>query len=109
MVQQILALLEGLLPSLQVQEEEEEEARYRKRGNREEESDEDEGTDEAEEEIDLNAVDHEQLFIFCLMWSIGALLENPVCKGSTCLVLRISLSHLHIPQGKTTYISTSIQ
>ena len=92
-VQQILALLEGLLPSMRREVEDDApleaaaQARLLKtrpsvsRNNEDDTEDDDErdreDSDAAKEEaVDTNATAHEQIFIFCLMWSLGAFLEE---------------------------------
>ena len=89
-VQQVLCLLEGLLPSLRRETEEEPEAQAQARllkarpsvnRNNDDDSEDDderekEDSDAKEEVVDTNATAHEQIFIFCLMWSLGAFLED---------------------------------
>ena len=94
-VQQILCLLEGLLPSMRREDEDDgpesmqaaAQARLLKtrpsvsRNNEDDTEDDDdrerEDSDAAKEEaVDTNATAHEQIFIFCLMWSLGAFLED---------------------------------
>jgi dynein heavy chain len=87
-VQQILAMLEGLLPSMQEVDDESKivipEKKVEKRYQYNNDSDDDEENDKPAKKEDLKAVEvedtdctnHEQIFIFCLLWSFGAFLEN---------------------------------
>ena len=89
-VQQVLCLLEGLLPSMRREAEEDPEAQSQVRllkarpsvaRNNDDDSEDDderekEDSDAKEEVVDTNATAHEQIFIFCLMWSLGAFLED---------------------------------
>lgn len=82
-VQQILVLLEGLLPSLQDDDEEEKPSKkpygsanpvLRKRpgvaATQDDDTDEDDDEDELDDVnyVDTNKTAHEQIFIFCIIW-----------------------------------------
>ena len=87
---QIFSMLEGLLPSMQLSEDEKApviEKKEIRRIVKEEDSD-DEDLDpekialkekkkkEEEEKMDKLQTNHEQIYIFCLLWSMGAFLES---------------------------------
>ncbi|CAB4063578.1 DNAH [Lepeophtheirus salmonis] len=114
-VQQILALFEGLLPSQQAQEEEERPTREKEKRRDDVNEDEEPQTSSSKKrkkkksaqvedqksftQIDTTKTNYEQVFIFCLLWSIGAMLENEDRKkNGNVYEENVQIEHAEITQ-----------
>ena len=109
-VRQIQCMLEGMLPSMKNEEEEEllrEKIREKSEKKFEDDSDDEDKKEKekvVEEVVDPNATDHEQIYIFCIMWSLGAFLENDERKKLEIYMRKhTKLKMPRLPDGDTIF------
>ena len=115
---QIFSMLEGLLPSMQLSDDEKAPVIEKKEVRRivKEEDSDDEDMDpekialkekkkkEEEEKMDKLQTNHEQIYIFCLLWSMGAFLESgDRTKFETYLTKHTKLKMPRIPDGDSIF------